>query len=98
MTIDVRAAGMNPAETEALAALVQRLRQGSMTVLLVEHDMGFVMGLCDTVTVLNFGRLIFDGPAQAARQDPAVIESYLGPKVAARLAAGGIRAGIRGAG
>jgi branched-chain amino acid transport system ATP-binding protein len=49
------------------------------------------------VTVLNFGRLIFDGPAAAARQDPTVIEAYLGHKVAARLAAGA-RAGVRGAG
>ena len=97
LMLDEPAAGMNAAETEALSALVQRLRQGSMSVLLVEHDMGFVMSLCDTVTVLNFGRLIFDGPAQAARQDPGVIEAYLGPKVAARLAAGGMRAGIRGA-
>ena len=98
LMLDEPAAGMNPAETERLAELVQRLRRGSMTVLLVEHDMGFVMGLCDSVTVLNFGRLIFDGPAQAARQDPGVVEAYLGPKVAARLAAGGMRAGIRGAG
>ena len=97
LMLDEPAAGMNPAETEALSSLIQRLRRGAMTVLLVEHDMGFVMGLCDTVTVLNFGRLIFDGPAQAARQDPGVIEAYLGPKVAARLAAGGMRAGIRGA-
>ena len=101
LLLDEPAAGMNPAETEALATLIQRLRSTAMTVLLVEHDMGFVMGLCDTVTVLNFGRLIFDGPAQAARQDQGVIEAYLGPKVAARLAAsvaaGGMRAGIRGA-
>jgi branched-chain amino acid transport system ATP-binding protein len=97
LLLDEPAAGMNPAETEALATLIQRLRSNSMTVLLVEHDMGFVMGLCDTVTVLNFGRLIFDGPAHDARQDTGVIEAYLGPKVAARLAAGGMRAGIRGA-
>ena len=97
LLLDEPAAGMNPAETEALATLIQRLRGTAMTVLLVEHDMGFVMGLCDTVTVLNFGRLIFDGPAQAAQQDTGVIEAYLGPKVAARLAAGGMRAGIRGA-
>ena len=94
LMLDEPAAGMNPAETERLALLIQRL---TMTVLLVEHDMGFVMGLCDSVTVLNFGRLIFDGPAHDARQDPGVIEAYLGSKVAARLAAGGMRAGIRGA-
>jgi len=97
LMLDEPAAGMNPAETEALAALVRRLRDSSATVLLVEHDMGFVMDISDTVTVLNFGRLIFYGPAAAARQDPTVIEAYLGQKVAARLAAGA-RAGVRGAG
>jgi branched-chain amino acid transport system ATP-binding protein len=96
LMLDEPAAGMNPAETEALATLVRRLRDSRTTVLLVEHDMGFVMDISDTVTVLNFGRLIFDGPAAAARQDPVVIEAYLGPKVAARLAQGA-RAGVRGA-
>ncbi|GAC1346421.1 MAG: ABC transporter ATP-binding protein [Acetobacteraceae bacterium] len=96
LMLDEPAAGMNPAETEALAALIRQLREGSTTVLLVEHDMGFVMDLCDSVTVLNFGKLIFDGPAAAARQDPVVIEAYLGQKVAARLAAGA-RVGVRGA-
>ncbi len=54
--------------------------------LLVEHDMGFVMGLSDRVTVLNFGRLIFAGDPHAVRREPAVIEAYLGPKLAERLA------------
>jgi branched-chain amino acid transport system ATP-binding protein len=97
LLLDEPAAGMNPAETEALAVLVRRLRDSRTTVLLVEHDVGFVMDISDSVTVLNFGRLIFNGPAAAARQDPAVIEAYLGPKVAARLAAGA-QAGVRGAG
>ena len=87
--------GMNPAETEALATLVRSLR-GQTTVLLVEHDMGFVMDISDRVTVLNFGRLIFEGAPSAVRQEPAVIEAYLGHKVAARLAAGA-KAGVRGA-
>ena len=98
LLLDEPAAGMNPAETEALGTLVRRLRESRTTVLLVEHDMGFVMGISDRVTVLNFGRLIFDGPAHEARQDTGVIEAYLGPKVAARLAAGDVRAGMRGAG
>ena len=95
--LDEPAAGMNPAETEALATLVRRLSGFSTTVLLVEHDMGFVMDISDTVTVLNFGKRIYEGTPQAVRQEPAVIEAYLGHKVAARLAAGA-KAGVRGAG
>ncbi len=87
LLLDEPAAGMNPAETEALAALVRAIRGFAVTVLLVEHDMGFVMGLCDAVTVLNFGRRIFDGAPAAARAAPVVVEAYLGPKVAARLEA-----------
>ncbi|MCW3473545.1 ABC transporter ATP-binding protein [Limobrevibacterium gyesilva] len=86
LLLDEPAAGMNPAETEALAALVRRIRGFGTTVLLVEHDMGFVMDLSDTVTVLNFGRRIFQGTPAEVRREPAVIEAYLGPKVAERLA------------
>jgi branched-chain amino acid transport system ATP-binding protein len=86
LLLDEPAAGMNPAETAALAGLVRQMRDLGTTILLVEHDMGFVMGLAERVTVLNFGRRIFDGSPVAARQDAAVIAAYLGPKVAARLA------------
>jgi branched-chain amino acid transport system ATP-binding protein len=79
---------MTPAETAALAGLVRRIRDAGTTVLLVEHDMGFVMDLSERVTVLNFGRRIFEGPPAAVRREPAVIEAYLGTKVAARLAGG----------
>ncbi len=88
LLLDEPAAGMNHSETEALAGLVRALRDRGATILLVEHDMQFVMGLSDHVTVLNFGRRIFDGPPGRARRDPGVVEAYLGAKVAARLAEG----------
>ena len=88
LLLDEPAAGLNPAETTALAHLVRRLRDAGTTILLVEHDMSFVMDISDVVTVLNFGRRIFEGPPTTVRAEPAVIEAYLGPKVAERLAAG----------
>ena len=86
LLLDEPAAGMNPAETVALSALIRTIVGTGTTVLLVEHDMHFVMNLSDSVTVLNFGRRIFSGPPAEARADPGVIEAYLGTKVAARLA------------
>ena len=85
LLLDEPAAGLNPAETVTLGALVRSIVDVGTTVLLVEHDMKFVMGLSDSVTVLNFGRRIFHGTPAAARADASVIEAYLGPKVAARL-------------
>ncbi|WP_254070412.1 ABC transporter ATP-binding protein [Acidisphaera sp. L21] len=96
LLLDEPAAGLNPAETTRLADLVRTIRSAGTTVLLVEHDMGFVMDISEDVTVLSFGRRIFGGPPLAVRQDPAVIEAYLGHKVAAKLAAGATT-GVRGA-
>jgi branched-chain amino acid transport system ATP-binding protein len=96
LLLDEPAAGLNPAETTRLAELVRTIRSAGTTVLLVEHDMGFVMDISEDVTVLSFGRRIFGGPPLAVRQDPAVIEAYLGHKVAAKLAAGATT-GVRGA-
>jgi branched-chain amino acid transport system ATP-binding protein len=86
LLLDEPAAGMNPAETEALGELIGRIKGFGTAVLLVEHDMGFVMTHSDSITVLNFGRRIFHGPPASVRREPAVIEAYLGQKVADRLA------------
>jgi branched-chain amino acid transport system ATP-binding protein len=86
LLLDEPAAGMNPTETAALAELLQHLRARGTTLLLVEHDMNFVMRLCDRITVLNFGRVIAEGSPREIRENPCVIEAYLGSKLARRLA------------
>lgn len=87
LLLDEPAAGMSTAEIYALASLVRRIRDLGTTVLLVEHNMGLVLDIADVVTVLDVGRCIFQGAPAAARQAPEVIEAYLGPRMAARLAA-----------
>ena len=70
---------MNPAETASLVPLLRRLvADQRLTLLLVEHDMKFVMSLCDRITAMNFGRRIADGTPREIREHPAVIEAYLG--------------------
>ncbi len=87
LLLDEPAAGMNPSETRTLAALIEALKARGLTILLVEHDMGFVMRLCERISVLNFGRKIAEGAPSEVRSDAAVIEAYLGAKVARRLQA-----------
>lgn len=79
LLLDEPAAGMNPHETEDLMAIITRIRdEFDMTILLIEHDMKFVSGLCDEVTVLNFGTVLAQGDTKTALNDPEVIKAYIG--------------------
>jgi branched-chain amino acid transport system permease protein len=78
LLLDEPAAGLRHMEKQQLAALLRQLRDGGMSVLLVEHDMGFVMDLADRIVVLDFGTKIAEGPPQAIKTNPEVIKAYLG--------------------
>ncbi len=79
LLLDEPAAGMNPHETEDLVKTVRFIRDTfDMTILLIEHDMKFVAGLCDEITVLNFGTVLAEGDTKTALSDPEVIRAYIG--------------------
>ena len=81
LLLDEPAAGMNPHETEELMNNIIKIRdQFQIAVMLIEHDMNLVMGICEGICVLNYGRIIAKGTAEEIQNNPTVIEAYLGKK------------------
>lgn len=78
LALDEPAAGMNATETESLKSLLQSIRADGVTILLIEHDVKLIMGLCDRVAVLDYGKKIAEGVPEEVRRNPAVVAAYLG--------------------
>ena len=94
LILDEPAAGMNPSEKQGMRELIERLNADGLTILLIDHDMRLVMGVCRRVAVLNFGKKIADGTPTEVSTDSSVIKAYLGAggerEVSSALGAGGV--------
>lgn len=84
LLLDEPAAGMNPAETMELMRFIKSLNDSGITIIVIEHDMKFIMNLCDRIIVLNYGRMLSQGTPAQISKDPAVIEAYLGSNLSNR--------------
>ena len=84
LCLDEPAAGLDTSESHALGRQLRAIVDRGTTILLIDHDMGLVLSICDEVVVLDFGKVIFSGPAPDVRTDPTVIEAYLGTSGTAR--------------
>ena len=80
LLLDEPVAGMNPEETIQMMKILQDIRNEGITILLVEHDMKMVMGICDRLVVISFGSKLTEGKPEEVRNDPVVIKAYLGSK------------------
>ncbi len=89
LCLDEPAAGLDTQESQVLGAQLRQIVAGGISMLLVDHDMGLVLSVCDEVIVLDFGRVIFRGPPAAVRADPSVMKAYLGTSAGEHPVAGG---------